>query len=154
LSIGALNFFGPRHTGGLAFLVSIPTVVVVVLLGLFALPHLGQAAAHLQPLHDGFWTNWKGFVGVVLALSGVEAVANTTGVMKLNPGTTEDDKPSVSKTSTPAILWVMIEVCVFTALLGLAAHALTGLTVSGDDVDAPGSPHVRDYLLRYMAQVF
>src|SRR5215470_13883697 len=30
--IGALNFFGPRHTGGLAFLVSLPTVVVVVIL--------------------------------------------------------------------------------------------------------------------------
>src|SRR5215475_7083101 len=27
LVIGALNFFGPRHTGGLAFLVSIPTVI-------------------------------------------------------------------------------------------------------------------------------
>src|SRR5271167_4500461 len=26
--IGGLNFFGPKHTGGLAFLVSIPTVVV------------------------------------------------------------------------------------------------------------------------------
>src|SRR6184192_3290620 len=25
--IGALNFFGPRHTGGLAFLISIPTVI-------------------------------------------------------------------------------------------------------------------------------
>jgi amino acid transporter len=154
LTIGALNFFGPRHTGGLAFLVAIPTVLVVVLLGLISIPHLGQAVAHLQPLHDGFWTNWKGFVGVVLALSGVEAIANATGVMKLNPGTSEDDKPSVSKTSTPAILWVMIEVCVFTALLGLAAHALTGLTVNGDDVDAPGFPHVRDYMLRYMAQVF
>src|ERR1700744_2810432 len=41
--IGMLNFFGPKHTGGLAFLVSIPTVVVVVLLGIFCLPHLGTA---------------------------------------------------------------------------------------------------------------
>jgi len=41
--IGALNYFGPKHTGGLAFLVSVPTAVVVVLLGMFALPHLGHA---------------------------------------------------------------------------------------------------------------
>src|ERR1022692_4665545 len=41
--IGGLNFFGPRHTGGLAFLVSIPTVLVVLVLGLFCLPHLGDA---------------------------------------------------------------------------------------------------------------
>src|SRR6516164_683645 len=122
LFIGALNYFGPRHTGGLAFLISVPTVVVVVLLGAFCLPHLGQAVQNLKPLSHNLGENWKGFVGIVLALSGVEAVANATGVMKLNPGSSMA-KPSVSKTSTPAIIWVMIEVCLFTALLGLAMHA-------------------------------
>ncbi len=157
--IGALNFFGPKHTGGLAFLVSIPTVVVVVLLALFCLPHLSTAWHNVQPLSGGFTKNWNGFVGVVLALSGVEAIANATGVMKLNPGASAE-KPNVSKTSTPAILWVMIEVCVFTALLGLAMHALPNLVVNKDDVDAtatagmPESSGVRDYMLRYMAQVF
>src|SRR5260221_11161092 len=48
--IGALNYFGPKHTGGLAFLISVPTVIVVVLLGAFSLPHLGQAIHNLQPL--------------------------------------------------------------------------------------------------------
>ncbi len=153
LAIGALNYLGPRHTGGLAFLVSIPTVVVVVLLGLFSLPHLGEAVHHLQPLSHDWGKNWKGFVGIVLALSGVEAVANATGVMVLNPGSSLA-KPSVSKTSTPAILAVMVEVCVFTALLGLAMHALPNLTVSNGDVDAPGHPGVRDYMLRYVGEVF
>ena len=37
-------------------------------------------------LQGGFAKNWGGFVGVVLALSGVEAIANSTGVMKLNKG--------------------------------------------------------------------
>ncbi len=156
--IGLLNIFGPRHTGGLAFLVSLPTSVVVLLLAAFALPHLPDAVHHLQPLTGGFSKNWKGFVGVVLALSGVEAIANATGVMKLNPGSS-DAQPNVSKTSTPAILWVMFEVCIFTALLGLAMHALGGLTinaadVNNPDVDAPGHPGVRDYMLRYMGQVF
>ena len=151
--IGGLNFFGPRHTGGLAFLVSIPTVVVVVILGLFCLPHLGTAVHNLQPLQGGFFKNWNGFVGVVLALSGVEAIANATGVMKLNPGC-DDSKPNVSKTSTPALAWVMLEVCLFTVLLSLGTHALPGLEVNKDEVDAPGSPGVRDYMLRYMAQVF
>src|SRR5579871_2103458 len=31
LVIGGLNYFGPKHTGGLAFLVSVPTVIVVVI---------------------------------------------------------------------------------------------------------------------------
>ncbi len=158
--IGLLNIFGPRSTGGLAFLVSVPTAVVVVLLGIFALPHLATAVRHVEPLTGGFWTNWKGFVGVVLALSGVEAIANSTGVMKLNPGTS-DANPNVSKTSTPAILWVMFEVCIFTALLSLAMHALPNLTVvpaananEDPNVNAPDNPGVRDYMLRYMAQVF
>jgi amino acid transporter/nucleotide-binding universal stress UspA family protein len=153
LAIGLLNLLGPKHTGGLAFLISVPTALAVITLGLFSIPHLGAAVGHLQPLHGGFWPNWTAFVSIVLALSGVEAIANATGVMKLNPGST-DAQPSVTKTSTPALLIVMLEVCVFTALLGLAMHALGGLSIVNGDVDAPSSPGVRDYMLRYMGQTF
>jgi amino acid transporter len=151
--IGAVNYFGPKHSAGLAFLISVPTVIVVVLLGCFTLPHVGQAMRNLQPLQSDWLHDWNGFVSIVLALSGVEAVANTTGVMKLNKGST-DEHPNVSHTSTRAIAWVMIEVCVFTALLGLGMLALNGLQIHGDSVDAPGAPGVRDYMLKYMGQVF
>src|SRR5213079_1347230 len=134
-------------------LVSIPTVIVVITLGLFALPHMSEAFGHLQPLHGTVGQNWFAFVGIVLALSGVEAIANATGVMKLDPGTT-DQNPRVTKTSTPAILIVMIEVCIFTALLGLAMHALNGLQIVNGDVNAPGAEGVRDYMLRYVGQIF
>jgi amino acid transporter/nucleotide-binding universal stress UspA family protein len=153
LIIGLLNLLGPKHTGGLAFLISVPTAIVVITLGLFSLPHLGTAIGHLQPLHGGFWHNWAAFVGIVLALSGVEAIANATGVMKLDPDST-DAQPSVTRTSTPALLIVMIEVCLFTALLGLAMHALGGLQVMNGDVNAPGAEGVRDYMLRHMGQTF
>ena len=153
LIIGLLNLLGPKHTGGLAFLISVPTALVVITLGLFSIPHLGDAVGHLQTLRGGFWENWTGFVTIVLALSGVEAIANATGVMKLDPGAT-DAQPSVTKTSTPALLIVMIEVCVFTALLGLAMNALGGLHVVNGDVNAPGAEGVRDYMLRYMGQTF
>src|SRR2546430_2736319 len=153
LIVGLLNLLGPKQTGGLAFLVSVPTAIVVVVLGLFSLPHLGTAFGHLQPLHGTFGQNWAGFVGIVLALSGVEAIANATGVMKLDPGTT-DENPCVVRTSTPAILIVMVEVCLFTALLGLAMHALGGLQIVNGDVNAPGAEGVRDYMLRYMGQMF
>jgi amino acid transporter len=153
LVIGGLNYFGPKHTGGLAFLVSVPTAVVVILLGIFTLPHLGEALHNLRPLSGGFFANWNGFVGIVLALSGVEAIANATSVMKLNRDSSEDH-PNVSKTSTPAIAYVMLEVCLLTALLGLGMHALGGLQVQDGDVNAPGNPGVRDFMLKYMAQVF
>lgn len=153
LVIGLLNLLGPKHTGGLAFLISVPTVLVVIILGALSIPHLGDAWHNLQPLHGSLAKNWAGFVGIVLALSGVEAIANATGVMKLDPGSTEAN-PRVTKTSTPAILIVMIEVCVFTALLGLAMQALPGLTIVNGDVNAPGAEGVRDYMLRYMGQMF
>ena len=153
LFIGFLNLFGPKHTGGLAFLVSLPTLIVVVLLAILCIPHIPYAIQHVEPLSGGFFKNWSGFVNVVLALSGVEAIANATGVMKLNKGST-DAKPVVSQTSTPAILWVMLEVCLLTAFLALGMHALNGLTINKDDVDAPGHTGVRDYMLAYMAEKF
>jgi amino acid transporter/nucleotide-binding universal stress UspA family protein len=153
--IGALNYFGPKHTGGLAFIVSLPTTIVVVVLAAFCIPHLHDAAhvAVTHPLTGGFWKNWKSFVGVVLALSGVEAIANATGVMKLDPGST-DEHPKVVKTSTKAIIVVGLEVCGFTALLGLGMQALKLVQTSDGDVDAPGATGVRDYMLNHMANVF
>ena len=163
--IGALNWYGPKHTGGAAFLVAIPTGIVVILLGLLAIPHLPDAWHAMQPVHENLGHTWTQFVSIVLALSGVEAVANTTGVMKLNAHS-KDGKPSVSDTSTPAVLWVMAEVVFFTAFLGLAMHALPGLSVvthvDGDpSIDAhhptvlsPDGTDVRDYMLRYMGNAF
>ena len=90
---------------------------------------------------------------MVLALSGIEAVANTTGIMKLDPGSSIEN-PSVKKTSTKAILAVLLEVVFFTAFLGLAMLALKGLTIVNGDVNAPGAEGVRDYMLRYMGQIF
>ena len=158
--IGALNLLGPKHTGGLAVAVSVPTFVVVTILAIFCVPHLGFAVHNVQPLSGGFFKNWNGLVAIVLALSGVEAIANATGVMKLDPGSTPE-QPSVMKTAKPALLWIALEVCFLTAFLGLGMHALGGLhTVPGDssgiEVGAPGAPPpgVRDYMLRYMGQIF
>ncbi|MFZ4115562.1 MAG: universal stress protein [Chthoniobacterales bacterium] len=153
LIIGFLNIFGPRKTGSLALLISVPTALVVMMLALFSLPHLGAAWSHLQPLHGNLHQNWIGFVGIVLALSGVEAVANSTGIMKLDPGSSLA-APSVKKTSTRAISLVLLEVVIFTSFLGIAMLALPGLTVVHGDVNAPGAEGVRDYMLRYMGEIF
>lgn len=151
--VGLLNYLGPRHTGNLAFLIAIPTLIVVILLAVFSFPHLGTAIHNLQPLSGGFWKNWSGFVGVIVALSGIEAIANATGVMKLNPGTTLKN-PEITQTSTPAILAVMMEVAFFTTLFSLATLALPGLMPMDGEIQAPGHANVRDALLRYMGEVF
>lgn len=151
--IGILNYFGPRHTGNLAFTIAISTFVVVCVLGFLSLFHIKDAIHFTTSLTGDFSTNWHDFVGVIVALSGVEAIANMTGVMKLDPGSTPA-KPSVVKTSTPAILAVMLEVSFFTALFGLVINALPYLTITSETIDAPGNPNVRDYMLRYMGQSF
>jgi nucleotide-binding universal stress UspA family protein len=66
---------------------------------------------------------WIQFVGVILALSGVEAVANITGVMKLDPDS-PPEKPKITRTATKAIVPVAIEVVFGTALLGWAMLSL------------------------------
>ncbi len=119
--MGWLNYFGPKHSGSLAVVLSVPTaIVVLVLIGVSA-PHL--TTQFLEPRHQHFSALWVQFVGVILALSGAESIANLTGVMKLDRGSTMD-KPSVARTSLKAILPVAIEVVAGTALLGWAMLSL------------------------------
>ncbi|MBA3723106.1 MAG: amino acid permease [Parachlamydiaceae bacterium] len=151
--IGFLNYFGPKHTGNLAFVVGIATFCVVIALSIVLLPFWGQAIHNVKPLEGGFLLNWEKFVGIIVALSGVEAIANTTGVMKLDPGSTEAN-PSVKKTATKAILFVMFEVCIFTTFFGLMINAIPGLEVVDGNINAPDQVSIRDYMLRYMGNFF
>src|SRR5213592_1219173 len=121
LLVGAINYFGPKHTGRIAVWLALPTVVVVVVIILMSLPHL--TLVYLEPSHKSFAKNWSAFVGVILALSGVEAIANLTGVMKLDPGASLE-RPLVGRTACKAILTVALEVVVGTALLGWAMLSL------------------------------
>ncbi len=153
LVIGAINFLGPKESGGVAIWISIPTMAVVLTLGLFAIPHLGEAARMIQPPHGGLLKNWENLVVIMLALSGIEAIANSTGVMKLDPHSSLK-YPSVDFTSKPAIYLIMMEVCIMTTLLGFAMVALPGLTVNNGEVNSMDAMGVRDYMLREMGKVF
>jgi amino acid transporter/nucleotide-binding universal stress UspA family protein len=119
--LGFINWFGPKHSGSLAVVLALPTVVIVFILIGLAAPHL--TTHFLEPRHESLSKIWVQFVGVILALSGVEAIANLTGVMKLDRGSTPN-KPSVRRESLKAILPVAIEVVVGTALLGWAMLSL------------------------------
>src|SRR5216110_3592947 len=121
LIMGLINYFGPKHSGSLAVALALPTVVVVVLLIALSAPHL--TTRFLEPRHQSFTTVWVQFVGVILALSGAESIANVTGVMKLDPGSTME-RPSVARESLKAIIPVAVEVVVGTALLGWAMLSL------------------------------
>lgn len=110
--MGAVNFIGPRGAGRVAGYIAGATILVVVLLAGFCLPHLSPstvAGDHRPPT-----VLWTSFVHIILALSGVEAIANMTGVM-VQP---------VKQTSRRAIWTVLAEVIFFNLIF---AFAMTGL---------------------------
>ncbi|MFA6599383.1 MAG: amino acid permease [Candidatus Omnitrophota bacterium] len=131
LVIGAINWFGPAKGGNLATLIGICASLAVVSLFLFTTPHLAQV--HLEWPQGGVGPNWSKFVGIILALSGVEAIANMTGIM-VEP---------VGKTARKAIWVVLIEVSVLTFLLGIAMNAVPNL----------GGRHTED-MLRALGNYF
>jgi len=120
-AIGIINFWGPRHSGMIALMLAIPTVLVVILLAVFSIPHLKDV--HLQAPEPSLWKNWTGFVGVILALSGVESIANMTGLMKKDPESS-DLHPTVTRTAGKAIWINLVEVCIFTTFFGLVMLAM------------------------------
>src|ERR1700730_2296480 len=121
LLMGLVNYFGPKHSGSFAVALALPTMLVVVVLIAISAPHF--TTRFLEPRHQSLTTVWVQFVSVILALSGAESIANLTGVMKLDPGSTMEH-PSVARESLKAIRPVAIEVVVGTALLGWAMLSL------------------------------
>ncbi len=117
LVMGLINFYGPKHSGSLAVALAVPTVLAVIALVLVSAPHLTRR--YLEPLHESYAHVWVQFCSVILALSGVEAIANLTGVMKLDKGATIAE-PRVGREAARAIWPVAVEVVIATALLGWA----------------------------------
>src|ERR1043166_1042979 len=121
LLIGFINYFGPKHSGSFAVSLAIPMVLAVIAVVALSVPHL--TLEHLEPPHTSFGKNWIAFADVILALSGVEAIASLTGVMKLD-GRSTPDQPSVASTARKAIWPVALEVVFGTAFLGWAMLSL------------------------------
>lgn len=154
--MGWINWHGPKHSGSLAVVLSAPTIIVVLILIGISAPHL--TTHFLERPHQHFGTVWVQFVGVILALSGVEAIANLTGVMKLDPGSTPDN-PKVSRESAKAIWPIAIEVVFGTALLGWAMLSMpkvlaTNLHLTGPQEVTNALLARSEDMLRFMAEQY
>jgi nucleotide-binding universal stress UspA family protein/L-asparagine transporter-like permease len=138
--IGVINFLGPKHTGGIAVWLAVPAVVVVLGLIGSGTPQIGHF--HAQAPSGSLLGNWTNFVDMILALSGVEVAASSTGVLKLDPGSTLE-RPSVLVTARRAVLAVTVDVVLGTALLCVLAMCLPD-----------GAREHQNDMLRYMGEVF
>src|SRR5206468_5032696 len=107
--IGLFNLMGPKHTAGFAIFAAAGMIAITLMVVIFSLPTVHHTPSDFGTLHQHPLNLWRAFVYVVLALSGVEAIANLTGVMK---------KP-VLNTARKAIWVVAIEVAVFNLLLAV-----------------------------------
>jgi amino acid transporter len=128
--IGLFNLLGPKHTAGFALVAAIGMIAVTLVVAIGSFFHLSPHDIGLgfKPLDQSPKETWLHFVAIVLALSGVEAIANLTGVLK---------KP-VTQTASKAIWVVAIEVAIFNVLLALVmvatAHEVPDLKSHENDM--------------------
>jgi amino acid transporter/nucleotide-binding universal stress UspA family protein len=135
--IGLLNIFGPRRIGTLVLLVAVISIVFYAIIGFACAKHLPAAtiAAPTEP----FTIQWYHFVSVILALSGVEAIANMTGIMA----------EPVSRNARKAILLVLAEVVVLNLLMAYAMNALTDTDLASFSIDEQ-----RDHMVKILATAY
>jgi amino acid transporter len=107
--LGALNSVGSKRAGTFALLVAVASVGITALLAALTVQHApaGWEAFQRTPHDVSPWSRWTIFVAVVLALSGVESIANMTGVM-VQP---------IKRTAKLAIWPVLIEVVLLNMVL-------------------------------------
>lgn len=118
--IGVINWFGAKNAGRFALVIAIAAIVLSLVIGLMCLPMVAQGFKTLATGHAPPTTlldRWENLVRVILALSGLEAVANMTGLMK----------QPVARTARRTIFPVLVEVIVLNMVFGLALSALPAL---------------------------
>lgn len=117
--LGALNWFGARAAGRFALVIAIAAIAASAIIGAMCIPLLPEGLRTAKPMVEGVdtpWQMWESLVRIVLALSGVEAVASMTGLMKL----------PVERTAKRTLWPVLIEVVVLNFVFCIALNALPG----------------------------
>ncbi len=114
IALGAFNLLGPKHSAAFALFAAAGMIVITLIIVVFAVPKVDWAHVDLGHLNHPPLKMWEAFVSIVLALSGVEAIANLTGVMK---------KP-VYQTAKKSIWVVALEVAVFNCILAAVMCAI------------------------------
>jgi amino acid transporter/nucleotide-binding universal stress UspA family protein len=138
LLVGIINYFGPSKAGTLALIAALATVAFTMIIAFGSTSEISQAVITAPTGSPGKW--WSQFVGIILAISGVEAVANMTGIMK----------EPVARTARWSIWPVLIEIVVLNMVLTFAMQAIPLSVLGNGDPSQAYTAH-RDDMLKVMA---
>ena len=122
--LGVIHWLGAKNAGRFALWIAVLAMAFSAVVAVMAVPFLGPGIKAVDWGRTPPWTRWTSFAGIILALSGVEAVANMTGIMK------EPVDKTAKKTIWPILSEVATLNIVFAvALLGVIALANAGAIV-------------------------
>ena len=139
--LGIVNSFGPTKAGAGAIAAALLTVGFSMVIAAASLPSIPHAV--VAPLTGSPFQWWTQFTAIILAISGVEAVANMTGIM-VEP---------VEKTARRTIWPVLIEIVVLNLILTLAMSAIPLDVLGNGDPNAAYDAH-RDDMLNVLASYY
>ena len=145
-ALGVLNWFGSRSAGRFALLIAfgaLATSAVVLIVSARFIPEGLRTLSWGHATVSSPWQRWESLVRILLALAGIEAVANMTGLMK----------QPVSREAKRTIWPVLFEVAILNVVFGIALAGMPALAQMHDqppDVityagDAPIPEHVLEY---------
>jgi amino acid transporter len=142
LAIGVLNYFGPTKAGSAALYVAVATMVLSLIISVAALPYLGEARLERPTGEPVEW--WTNLTHLILAISGVEAIANMTSIM-VTP---------VQRTASRAIWPVLLEIVVLNVILTAAMLAVPeSLLHAGDSAAGTFDAH-KETMMKLLADYY
>ncbi|HVZ95089.1 MAG TPA: universal stress protein [Phycisphaerales bacterium] len=115
--IGGVNWLGARSAGTLAGIVAVAAMGASIVIAAACLRFVPEGLKSFEMDSVGPVHRWDNFIHIVLALSGVESVANMTGIMN----------PPVDKTSKRTIWPVLAEVLTLNLIFCIALNGLPQL---------------------------
>ncbi len=118
--LGVINWFGARSAGELAKWIALASIALSAVVAVLVLPWVPDGLRLMKLDNAPLLDKWVNFTGIILALSGVEAVANMTGIMK----------EPVAQTARRTIWPVLAEVATLNVLFGVAMLGLIGLSAA------------------------
>lgn len=113
--VGLVNWLGARSAGTFALVIAFAALGVSGLMAVMAVPYVPDGLSRVSiDLSRSTWSHWTAFTQIVLALAGVEAVANMTGLMR---------RP-VERTAKRTIIPVLLEVVLLNVLFAIVATSI------------------------------